>query len=72
MSRYDLSVAKLGELMKDSESMAILEKHLGKTIKNPMIKMVKNKSVDAVFDIAKAQVDAQTLANLRAELEALE
>ena len=71
MGKFDFDSTTLGDVMNDAEGNAVLEKHIPKILKSPIIGIAKKKSLTAVFQMAKGQVDEATAATIRTELEAL-
>jgi len=48
--KYDL-MTKLGDLLKDPQAVEIIEKYVPGLAKNPMLMLVKRKSLESLLDI---------------------
>lgn len=52
--KYDL-MTKLGDLLKDPQAVEIIEKYVPGLAKNPMLMLVKRKSLESLLDIPQAK-----------------
>ncbi|HAE86087.1 MAG TPA: hypothetical protein DCG78_06245 [Anaerolineaceae bacterium] len=52
--KYDL-MTKLGDLLKDPQAVEIIEKYVPGLAKNPMLMLVKKKSLESLLDIPQAK-----------------
>ena len=52
--KYDL-MTKLGDLLKDPQAVEVIEKYVPGLAKNPMLMLVKRKSLESLLDIPQAK-----------------
>lgn len=71
MPRYDLATTTLATLLGDPEAVAIVERRYPGASTNPMLALLKRMTAAKALDMAAAQVGADEVARIRAELEAL-
>lgn len=69
--RFDLETTTLQELLDDPESRAILDEVVPELPNHPMLGMVKGMPVNQLLALAGGQIPADTVATLRARIEAL-
>ena len=70
--KYDL-MTKLGDLLKDPQAVEIIEKYVPGLAKNPMLILVKRKSLESLLDIPQAKdagLTKEMLENLLKEINA--
>ena len=70
--KYDL-MTKLGDLLKDPQAVEVIEKYVPGLAKNPMLMLVKRKSLESLLDIPQAKYSVLTkemLENLLKEINA--
>jgi hypothetical protein len=68
--KYDL-MTKLGDLLKDPQAVEVIEKYVPGLAKNPLIRLVKGKSLESLLDIPQAKYAGLTkemLENLLKEI----
>ena len=71
MARYDLNSISLGDLLDDSEVVAIMEKHAPGVTSNPMIGMVRGMSAAQAIGMAGAMIGADKVEAIKADIDAL-
>lgn len=67
MSRFSMD-STLGELLKDKEAKAIMEKHFGDIVNNPLLLLYKNKTIGEIAEIAKGKVKDELIEEITDEL----
>ena len=68
--KYDL-MTKLGDLLKDPQAVEVIEKYVTGLAKNPLIRLVKGKSLESLLDIPQAKdagLTKEMLENLLKEI----
>jgi len=68
--KYDL-MTKLGDLLKDPQAVEVIEKYVPGLAKNPLIRLVKGKSLESLLDIPQAKdagLTKEMLENLLKEI----
>jgi len=68
--KYDL-MTKLGDLLKDPQALEVIEKYVPGLAKNPLIRLVKGKSLESLLDIPQAKdagLTKEMLENLLKEI----
>jgi len=68
--KYDL-MTKLGDLLKDPQAVEVIEKYVPGLAKNPLIRLVKGKSLESLLDIPQAKdagLTREMLENLLKEI----
>lgn len=62
----DLSVVTVGEFLKNQKACDVLNSIDPKILKNPMVKLVKGKTIEEIFKIVPdSKVDAATKQKIR-------
>jgi hypothetical protein len=51
---YDV-LTKIGDLLKDPQAMEVIEKYAPGLAKNPMIRLIKGRSLESLLDIPQAK-----------------
>lgn len=68
--KYDL-MTKLGDLLKDPQAVEVIEKYVPGLAKNPLIRLVKGKSLESLLDFPQAKdagLTKEMLENLLKEI----
>ena len=68
--KYDL-MTKLGDLLKDPQAVEVIEKYVPGLAKNPLIRLVKGKSLESLLDsppATDAGLTKEMLENLLKEI----
>ncbi|MDO5286538.1 MAG: hypothetical protein Q4G45_06900 [Actinomycetia bacterium] len=71
MARYDLSRTTLGELLRDPEVVAILDRHAPGLSSNPVLQMASGMPVQQAVAMGGELVSPQTVAAITAEVDQL-
>ncbi len=64
-------MTKLGDLLKDPQAVEVIEKYVPGLAKNPLIRLVKGKSLESLLDIPQAKdagLTKEMLENLLKEI----
>ncbi|WP_460772070.1 hypothetical protein [Microbacterium sp. GXF7504] len=69
--RFDLKKTTLRQLLNDPEASAIILELVPDLPNKPMIGLVKGMPAAAVINLASAELPAETVADLKARIEAL-
>jgi hypothetical protein len=71
MARYDLTAATLGELLRDPEVVAILDRHAPGLSSNPMLQMATGMPVQQAIAMGAEMVSPDALAAITKDVEHL-
>ncbi|AKT51031.1 hypothetical protein [Arsenicicoccus sp. oral taxon 190] len=71
MGRYDISTTTIGQLLKDPEAVAILDKYAPGLTSHPMIGMAKGMKAEKAMKMASGKIPQDRLDTIVSEISAL-